>query len=89
MFPTRRGYHTFEVLLSKFFSSEGKNGASTFNEKAFLKSVQDGRRDLLIGWAAFLLNYSIPFLNIIFPTNPGAKFLWSLCDWFKDQIVDK
>jgi len=62
-------------------------GASTFNEKAFLKSVQDGRRDLLIGWAAFLSINSFFALNIIFPTNPGAKFLESLVDSLKDQIV--
>lgn len=62
-------------------------GASSFNEKAFIKSVQEGRRELLVGWAGFLSVNTFFASSIIFPTNPGAKFLESLVDTFKDQVV--
>jgi len=62
-------------------------GASTFNEKAFIKSVQDGRRDLFLGWAGFLSVNTFFAGCIIFPTNPGAKFLATLVDSLKDQVV--
>mmetsp|Transcript_13080 Transcript_13080/g.19595 ORF Transcript_13080/g.19595 Transcript_13080/m.19595 type:complete len:269 (-) Transcript_13080:89-895(-) len=61
--------------------------AASFNEAAFIKTVNEGRRDLGLGWGAFL---SINFFFascIIFPTNPAAKGLESLVDSLKDQAL--
>jgi len=52
-----------------------KSGAGSFDEAAFLKSVKDGRNDLVLGWALFLSVNSFFASAIIFPTNPVAKVM--------------
>ena len=46
-----------------------------FDEAAFLKSVQAGRKDLAIGWAFFSFITGTAALGILFPTNPSTKLL--------------
>lgn len=41
-----------------------------FDEAAFLKTVQEGRRDFLTGWAFYLTITGIAVSGIVFPTNP-------------------
>lgn len=61
--------------------------ASSFNEAAFVKSVKDGRRDLLLGYGSFFSVNTFFASCIAFPTNPAAKGLESLVDSLKDQVV--
>ncbi len=44
--------------------------ASPFDNDAFLKTVQEGRRDFLLGWAAFVTLTGVSVAGIVFPTNP-------------------
>ena len=61
--------------------------ASTFNEAAFIKTVNEGRTGLGLGWGAFVSVNGFFASCIIFPTNPAAKGLASLVDSLKDQVL--
>ena len=58
---------------------------STIDEQAFIKTVKQGRQDLLTGWASFLGVNTFFASCILFPTNPAAKALEGLVDSVKDQ----
>jgi len=65
----------------------GRKGAASFNEAAFIKTVNDGRRDLGLGWGAFVSVNTFFASCIVFPNNPAAKALESLVDNLKDQGI--
>jgi hypothetical protein len=46
-----------------------------FDESAFLKTVQQGRTQLALGWGIFGFVVGYAALGIVAPTNPGAKAL--------------
>ena len=53
------------------FPSESSTAASTaFDTKAFLQTVQEGRQEFLLGWAAFVTLTGVAVAGIVFPTNP-------------------
>jgi hypothetical protein len=46
------------------------SSAAKFEEQAFLKTVQEGRQDFLLGWAVFGFITGTAVLGIVAPTNP-------------------
>lgn len=48
----------------------GGRSAAAFDKQAFLKTVQEGRQDFLVGWAAFFTITGVAVAGIVFPTNP-------------------
>jgi hypothetical protein len=68
-------------------NKNNKKALMTFDQDAFLKTVQEGRRDLLLGWASFL-SINLFFVSCIaFPTNPAAKALEGFIENLKDQAL--
>lgn len=55
-------------------------GAASFDRAAFLKTVNNGRRDFLIGWAAFVAITGFAVSGIVFPTNPVQLALVDLLE---------
>lgn len=49
--------------------------SGTFDETAFLKTVQQGRNELAFGWSIFSFIVGFAALGLVAPTNPGAKAL--------------
>lgn len=49
-----------------------------FDDAAFLKTVQQGRIELAIGWGIFSFICGFAVLGLVAPTNPGAKALEGL-----------
>jgi hypothetical protein len=47
-----------------------KNKRKSFDTAAFLKTVQKGRQDFLLGWGSFLAITGFAMVGIVFPTNP-------------------
>ena len=54
--------------------------SSKFDQGAFLKTVQQGRVDFLLGWAAFLGITGFAGAGIVFPTNPLQMALVNFLD---------
>jgi len=59
-----------------------RSGGSKFDTGAFLQTVQEGRRDFLIGWGAFLTVTGIAVAGIVFPTNPFQLALVDFLEYF-------
>jgi hypothetical protein len=58
-----------EEVLQKWWPNTSKN-KNSFDEAAFLKSVQQGRQQFLLGWAGFVGFTSFALIGIVAPTNP-------------------
>lgn len=56
-----------------------------FNKEAFMKSVQQGRQDLIIGWVLYLTLSGTAAAGIIFPNNPLNLQLVKLIEYIIDS----
>ena len=55
-----------------------KGETNKFNSEAFLKTVNQGRTDLAVGWGVFFFVTGTAALGILFPTNPSMKLFEGL-----------
>lgn len=55
---------------SKFPRRGSKSATTAFDTQAFFQTVQEGRQEFLLGWAAFVTLTGVAVAGIVFPTNP-------------------
>jgi len=73
-----------EKKIQTWRSSDGNNA---FDETAFLKTVQQGRLQLGLGWLIFGSAVTFAGTGIIFPTNPAMKVFEGLVDQLRGSLL--
>jgi len=72
-----------EQVLDQWYPTAAtprQRSARTFDEAAFLKTVQQGRQDFLVGWGLFGGITGLAVTGIVFPTNPFQLALVDLLE---------
>lgn len=67
-------------VAEEVIASWRPDGARSFDQQAFLTSVQKGRQDFLLGWGGFITITGLAISGIVFPTNPFQMALVDLLE---------